>query len=342
MADELPNTPVPEPTPAPATSAPEAVVTTSVPSAELLTRAEALGLDKGTFTSDRDLAAAMFDLYEQHKPYVDYGRQALASNPLRQAPEQQPEPEPAEAAFDLDRHFNEAWKVPELSPGAQWAMQHGAVIENDKGILVAAPGLEQIALPHLREIQDHQQARAALSEEFNRNPVRFMYDKLIDALRHELRTDFEELDRETKTKSQVEQFEQRFSDENKDWLFTADGQLSPAGFKFRQQVDHWRAKGVTDPEALAQLAMAAAKPAAAPVAPGTAEPAPTKSGNGQPRAADGTFAPRQSAFLENAKRQSAAGGGRSDPSVEDYKPANRGELGNIWMEAFQKQRAGAA
>jgi hypothetical protein len=63
---------------------------------------------------------------------------------------------------------------------------------------------------------------------------------------------------------------------------------------------------------------------------------------GDRAAADGKFASKQASFLENAKRQSAAGGGRSAPSDEDYKPANRGELDNIWMQAFQRHKAGTA
>lgn len=315
-----------------AANAPPPVATPSV-SPDLLEQATQYGLDVSTAQSDKDIAAALF----QHLPYAQYGRQALASPPV-QPVAKEPEPE-AEPEFDLDKHFSEAWKVPELSQGAQWALDHGAFTENEQGVIVAKPGLEQVALPYLREVQEHAHGRERLTAEFQKNPVRFIYDKIIPALRHELRTDFEQIDKETRSKSEAESFEKQFADQNKDWLFNPDGQLSPAGVKFTQQVQYWRSRGVQNYEALAQLASAASRPSAQPPA---AAP-PTTDTAGLARGPDGKFVSKQASFLENAKRQSAAsaGGGRSPPSAEDYVPANRGELESIWTRKFGEQRAAA-
>jgi hypothetical protein len=242
MADTLNQPPEPTAEPANLPAAEPIVAAPSGASAELLSRASQFNIDTSGFTSDKDLAGALFDLYEKERPYSEYGRQALATK----QPEPQAEPTSAGSAdepeaFDLDKHFSEAWKLPELSAGAQWALQHGAFTENEKGVIVAAPGLEQVALPYLREIQEHTQARASLTEEFQRNPVRFMYDKLIPALRHELRSDFESLDKETRTKSssrslraQILRRKQRLA------VCAPDGQLSPAGVKFQQAVEQLR------------------------------------------------------------------------------------------------------
>lgn len=314
-------------------------------SAELLERATKHGLDFSSAQSDKDFAAALFDAYEANLPFAQHGRQALATPPVQPVEEPQ---EPEEAAFDLDKHFSEAWKLPELSAGAQWALSHGAFTENEQGAIVAKPGLEQAALPYIREIQEHVRAKERLTEDFQKNPVRFMYDKLIPALRHELRTDFEQIDRETRTASEAEAFEKQFIEQNKDWLFQ-NGQLSAAGQKFQQEVQRWRAKGVSDYEALASLAMQTSRPSAPPApanpqTPAAQVAAPQRTDRGDGRASDGTFVSKQESFLESAKRQSAAsaGGGRSTQSPEDFVPANRGELESIWTQAFRKQSAGVA
>src|SRR6186997_2951282 len=80
MADTL-NQPVADPAPAAPTE--PAIVqpldNSSGASADLLERAGKFNIDTSGFSSDKDLAAHLFDLYEKDRPYSDYGRQALST-----------------------------------------------------------------------------------------------------------------------------------------------------------------------------------------------------------------------------------------------------------------------
>lgn len=329
-------------------------------SSSLFLRAQQAGLPLDGIDSPDKFQEFLLDQLVQAKPYADYGRSAL-TNPTTvsdTAQERDVPPQDEVQDFDEDKYFSEAWTVPQLSPGAQMALKGGAFETDDRGFIVAAKGYEQFAMPYLKEINDYQQAKAQQNESFASNPVKFMAEKLLPYFEHKFSGKFQNLTEQRFQEYQQQNFEDKFIEQNKSWLYTPDGKaFTSEGVKFRNAIQDLRAKGITDPETLADWGLklagvnptAAAAPASNPAAPAAGTP-PAPPADTRVRDEQGRFLPagtpapaptKQESFLDEVKRKAAGGanqGGRAGDS--DFVVANEGELDNMFTTAW-REYAGA-
>ena len=73
-----------------------------------------------------ETAEYILDQYVQTKPYAEYGRSALSASPPVAHTKSHGQPDGVvdnAEEFDEQKYFSEAWTVPELSPGAKWAIE---------------------------------------------------------------------------------------------------------------------------------------------------------------------------------------------------------------------------
>lgn len=339
--------------------------TPSLPSS-LLARAQQAGLDgfDGIDSTDK-FAEYLLDRYMQVQPYADYGRSALTQQPsqARQNGNEPKQPEQAadgeQGGFDPDKYFSEAWSVPTLSPGAQMALKGGAFDTDDRGFIVAAKGYEQFAMPYLKEINDYQQAKAQQNEAFAANPVKFMAEKLLPYFEHKFSDRWTNTVQERFQEYEHQNFETKFIEDNKAWLYTTDGKaFSPEGLKFRDAVAELREQGITDPQRLANYALKIAginpesyagvgaqearQDANPPSAPNKATP-PKDPATGkfvkveQPKS-------KQESFLDEMRRKAKSGTSQGSHNGNGAEPvvSNDGELDSMFTKAFQEHMAGAA
>lgn len=326
----------------------------SLPSS-LLMRAQQAGLPLDGIDNHEKLSSYLLDRYMQDRAYADYGRSAISAgpqNPQSAAAPQQSQ-EPADV-FDEDSYFSSAWTVPTLSPGAQFALDNGVFRVNEQGMIAPAEGLEQMALPYLKEVNDYQQAKAQQNQAFAANPVKFIYEKLMPALEHRFDGRYREQVQERFQQYEHQNFEQKFIAENGNWLYTPDKQAwTPEGLRFRDAVAELRQQGITDPQRLADWAMKIAQ--VKPTPPGGTEAATPPAGEGRVRNEQGQFVKaagmpptppptKQESFIEGARRKAAviASQGSSEMAAADSVVANQGELDNIWDTAWRKHKQGAA
>lgn len=332
------------PAPAPETNAP---APSSAPSGQtqgnsLFERAKGAGLQLDGITSDSDLASAVLDAYINDRPFAQYGRQGLYQQPAAQA-QPEPEPEPEEAEFDEGKFFSEAWSIPELSPGAQWALKAGAFEENEQGMMVPVAGREQAAYPYVKEINDYQQARARLNESFAANPVKFLAEKLEPYFRHKFSSQWQELSNQSLQTFEQQSFVDKFKAENASWLYTPDGSAyTEHGKKFSGIVDTYMGKGLSLQDAV-EIAKAMAPP------PQKQEQAPQQAGAERQRDSQGRYLPagtpapvappptKQESFLEKSRKQvmaNASHAGGAKPSSTQV--ANEGDLENMFVVAADR------
>jgi hypothetical protein len=329
----------------------------------LLARAQQLGLPLDGIDSTDKFTELLLNQYAQSQPYADFGRSAL-SQPAGQyqpgsRPEQESDNEPDEVAFDEDKHFSEAWSVPSLSPGAKFALDHGAFDTNEQGMIVPAKGLEQIALPYIKEINDYQQAKAQQNEAFIANPVRFTFEKMWPVLEHRMRAMHSELTGQRFEQFEHKNYEEKFIAENTAWLYTPDGQaFSPEGQRFKAAVADLKSRGFQGTvQELADYAMRfaginpQAAQAPAPTQAAATNPPPsatTTTADQRQRDEHGRFIkpagtpapeppkPKQESFIEEARRKAAHGASQSGRiETNDSVVGNEGELDSLWDEAWR-------
>lgn len=321
----------------------------------LLERAKAAGLD-GEFNDYESMMTAVLDRYISERPYVEYGRSQLASG--QQSAQQQAHGEAApdteegdENAFDLDKHFSSVWSVPKLSDNAAWAMKHGVFTEDENGRIVAAPGMEQYALPHLTEVNHFATAQRELNEKFRENPVKFIYEGMMPALEHKFGQYFQQLNQQTVQTYEQQNFVKQFETDNASWLYEGN-KLSERGMQFKQIVGELRQDGINDPQRLATLAMKILGPAptAQPNTPPATEgeqagttPAPAAPNTDRPRNPDGTFAKptKQESFLDSARKKATASESHGGGAPASAIVANEGDLENMFVTARKRQLAAA-
>jgi hypothetical protein len=326
--------------------------------ASLLARAQQAGLPLEGIDTPERFQEFLLDQLIQSRPYADYGRSALTQTSHGQPQQQQSDGQQlsAEDEFDEDKYFSEAWSVPQLSPGAQFALDHGAFDTDERGFIIPKAGLEQIALPHIKEINDFQQAKLSQNETFAANPVKFIYEKLLPALEHRFDGRYRDQVQERFQEYEHQNFEEKFKEENKAWLYTPDGKaFSPEGLRFRDAIQNMRAKGITDPQTLAEwgLKLAGVDPnshagKAAQEAVQDAnqatdgQPAPHK--NAPPKdPVTGKFVKaeepptKQESFIDKARRQAAAASS-SGSFVSDggNVVASEGDLDNMFPNAWRE------
>lgn len=313
----------------------------------LMARAQQAGLPLDGINDTESLASAILDQFVQSRPYAEYGRSALSNaDPRREPAYEGHQDQPEQVDFDEQDYFSKAWTVPTLSPGAEFALKHGAFTENDKGMIIPAAGLEQIALPYIKEINDYQQAQLQQNESFRQNPVKFMAEKLLPYFEHKLSGRFQEYTQERFQEHEHRNFEEKFKAENT-WLFDERGGLSQDGVKFRDTVAQLRAQGIRDPQVLADYAIKLAGISTTKQEPQQA----AQEVQGRVRDEHGRFVPagkpapaptKQESFIEKARRNAAAAGSQSGhgESGGDYVVANEGELENMFTAAFKKHAAG--
>jgi hypothetical protein len=231
-------------------------------SPSLLARAQQAGLTLDGIDSADKLNDFLLDQYVQTKPYADYGRQSLTTNGADQhrghQAQEQEDQEPGNDEFDEQKFFSESWTVPVLSPGAQFAIKHGAFETDDNGFIVPSkePHLQSLAMQYIKEVNDYQQQKATQQEAMLTNPVKFFAEKLLPYFEHKFSGKFQGLTEQRFQQYEHQNYEQKFIDENKSWLYTQDGKaFSPEGLKFRDAVSELRQLGVNDPQKLATYAL---------------------------------------------------------------------------------------
>lgn len=353
---------------APAAEAVEEVSSEHTPSLppNLLTRAQQLGLPLDGIDSSDKLNEFLLDQFANLRPYADYGRSALAQPASVGNAAQERNAQPSEQVdevdeFDEQKYFSEAWTVPELSAGAKFALNSGAFETNAQGMIVPAPGLEQIALPYIKEINDYQQARNSQNEAFAENPVKFLAEKLLPYFQHKFSPQFESITDQRFEQLAHQNFENQFKEENRSWLYTPDGSaLTQDGQRFVETVRELRSQGITDPQKLATYAMriagvsTQAAPPSQPAVPNSPPSATTTNNEQRQRDDQGRFLPagtpapapppktKQESFIEQARRKAGAEASQgSYASGGEFNVANDGELENLWGEAW-KAHSGAA
>ena len=329
----------------------------------LLARAQQAGLEglDGIDSSDK-FAEYLLDRYMQVQPYADYGRSALAEGRVNGGGHQASQPdnrgEPAESVeeFDENKFFSDAWQVPQLSPAASFLLEKGAFELNDLGMITPAKGYESLAMPHLQEVQAYQQSKAAQNEAFAANPVKFMAEKLLPYFEHKFSGRWQDTVQERFQEYEHQNFESKFIEDNKAWLYTTDGKaFSADGMKFRDAVAELRGQGITDPQRLANYAMKLAgidtnkAGAGAQEARQEADPTPAQNKSTPPKdPKTGQFVKaeksKQESFLDEMRRKAKAGTSQGSHEGSGAVPvvANDGELDGMFQKAFQEHMAGAA
>lgn len=351
LEDQLvPNTPEPQQPEAAAPPQPQASEPASAPALPqgLLQRAQQAGLPLDGISDAEGLAQAVLDQYIQARPYADYGRSTL-SHPSNQG-HQQAQPETKADEWNEETHFKGLWNIPELGKDASFLVKAGVVVQGDDGMFVAKEGYESLALPHLAQINQAQSARQEqLRTYFDSNPYKSTYDNLKPAFERMVDARVQQILEERFSERDRGSYVDQFTQENKSWLFTPDGQnLSPDGARFKQAVEDLTASGITDPRKLADYGMKLAginTNAGQPVAPGvnpvaTAGPAPAI---GPQRDEQGRFLPAgtpapvapQETFLDKARKAATHNPSRSSPleNNPDYQVANETELENMFSSA---------
>lgn len=371
MADAVPTTPDPnepdleaafggtEPQAAqstpPAAGAPPTAGTSPSVSSDLLSRAQAAGFELDGIDSDSKLANFLMDRYMAERPYADYGRQSLAS-PQPQQPGQPQSAQSAadggseeEAEFDADAHFNGLWSVPQLDDAAKFLIQNGVVQLNpETGLYEPKPGFETMALPVIQNLnQAHIAQKQNLQKFFDGNPYKAIYEAVLPALKHALRPEFE-----THTQSQFQQYQEqtfveKFANDNKHWLYGADGKtLTADGQKFAQTVQELRAKGINDAQTLADYAIKLAGINTQPQQQTQQQAAPeVKVPAKDPKT--GRFIPqepksKQETFIDNAKRLAAQTPSQQSfvqSAAEAYTASNEGDLDEMFTTALRQRQA---
>lgn len=335
--------------------APETVVEETPVVNPLFEEARSAGLEFGEDITDSDgLARFLLQQYSQVKPYAEFGRSTLAQqapNPLdrRDQPVAGEETDnEAEPAFDEHKFFSEAWSVPSLSQGAQWALKHGVFVEGKGGLLEAAPGLEQAALPYVKEVNDYQQARAALHESFSENPLKFVLEKGLPYLRHHLSQEFQQLSQQSVQTFEQQSFVDKFKAENAAWMYNAQGtNFSPHGQKFNDLVMKYEPKlGLQEATQLAlQLMPPPTKEGGDPKdqQARTATAAPSKERErdekgqfvkpaGKPAPAPPVAKP--ASFVDKAKQRAMASHAAIGAAPENTVVASEGDLDNLWTAGW--------
>lgn len=317
----------------------------------LFEEAKAAGLELGEDIADSDgLARFLLSQYTQQRPYAEFGRSALSGTPAHPqqnqqvADDQDRGAEETDSAFDEHKYFSEAWNVPELSPGAQWALKVGAVTTGDNGLIVAAEGPGgQAALPYLQELNNYQQARAQLNEKFAENPVRFLAEKLLPYFENKFSSKFQELSQGSVRELEQQNFVNRFRSENASWLYNAAGtQFTEHGQRFADLVSELQSQGLADLATATQYALRIMPP---PTKEGgdpngqQATPAPAAPNNGRQRDEHGRYlpagtpAPAPKSFIDKAKQRAMTG--HSQLGTEATVVANEGDLDSMWDNAWR-------
>ena len=332
----------------------------------LFEEARSAGLDFGDDIKDSDgLARFLLSQYTSQKPYAEFGRSALTSQQHSEPQarvEAQQEDDGETEGFNEQDFFSQAWNVPALSAGAQWALQHGVFQEGRGGLLEPVQGLEQAALPYVKEINDYQRARAALHEQFSENPLRFVLEKGLPYLRHHLSQDFQRMSSESTKQYEESSFLDRFKSDNAAWLYNAQGTaFTEHGQRFSDLVAELQANGMTDLAKATQYALKIMPPPTTslptkeggdptdqPAPKATAAPSTERARDEQGRYLPaGTPAPapktaQEKAFLEKAKERAKATQtytGRQ--TVESTVVANEGDLDSMWDNAWREHSAAA-
>lgn len=329
----------------------------------LLARAQQAGLDglDGIDSPDK-FAEYLLDRYMQVQPYADYGRSALTQSGKQQLPDNQghgsadDDRDGGVDKFDENKYFSDAWQVPQLSPAASFLLEKGAFELNDLGMITPAKGYESLAMPHLQEVQAYQQSKAAQNEAFAANPVKFMAEKLLPYFEHKFSDRWQNTVQERFQEYEHQNFEAKFIEDNKAWLYTADGKaFSPEGVRFRDAVAELREQGITDPQRLANLATRLAgidtnkAGAGAQEARQEADPTPAQNKSTPPKDPQtGKFVKaeksKQESFLDEMRRKAKAGTSQGSHEASGAAPvvSNDGELDAMFTKAFQEHMAGAA
>lgn len=326
----------------------------------LFEEARSAGIEFGEdITDDTSLARFLLQQYQNDRPYAEYGRSSL-SRPEQNSQQGGQEPRDPDVggspADDFDEHkfFSEAWNVPQLSQGAQWALKHGVFQEGKAGLLEPAPGLEQAALPYLKEINDYQRAKAQLHESFSDNPIKFLAEKLTPYFQHKLSSQFEQLSQQSTKTYEEQSFVERFKAEHGSWLYTNNGQAyTKHGQEFSNLVSELTQEGMSL-QAATKYALRIMPPPAKeggdPKDPQgttpTAAPTPDRERNerGQfvkPAPAKAPPAPKKDpTFVEKAKQRAMASHAAVGATHENTVVASEGDLDSMWDSAW-RAHAGA-
>jgi hypothetical protein len=236
-----------------------------------------LGVDVTQFKSGADLVRGMYDVVQNLQPYARIGQQAAADwdeyQTWKEQQRQQPHTpvEPREGEFDLERHFQEAWGVPEWRREWTDAETRGYVEKDDRGNWKPSPGYEVAAAAVAQQMNEHDAARAQAIESLfvKGNPFKTIHDRLAPVLERRIE--------ELALQVVGQQFQQQ---QQQTYLYQLEQEFAPYertpwGQSVLAHVDRLRSAGMSDPMTLYQTAtqLAGPKPDGAPAAPAAAHPA---------------------------------------------------------------------
>ncbi len=356
----LPESPQEPQTPAPASPAAPSF---SLP-APIASRMQAAGFKTDGLDSHDKAYEYLLSQYEQTKPYAEFGRSALASQPAA-AQDNQHAPEGTEDEgqneFDLDGHFSSLWSAPELDSSAQYAIQAGIVQLGEDGLYEAVPGREALALPILPGLnQAHVAQREQLQGLFKGNFYQNTFKAYQPAIEHLVTQRLNALLAERFQERDHQGFEEKFIEQHRSWLYGQDGRtLSADGQRFTDAVAQLRQGGVSNPQQLADWAMklaginSNAGSGQQEAGRDAAAPAPTDGRERDPSTgkfvkqagmpAPAPVATKQESFLDEARRKAGMSGSQGGyASAGGEVIANDGELENLWTSEWKKHTAGAA
>jgi len=360
-----PSTPPAEPAP---TSPPPAAPPTSQPTSQqvsdALEQARELGVDVSRFSSGADLVRGMYEVVQNLQPYARIGQQAAANWDEFQAwKEQQRQQthtpvEPQDGEFDLERHFQEAWGVPDWRREWTDAETRGYVEKDDRGNWKPAPGYEVAAAAVAQQMNEHDAARAQAIESLfvKGNPFKTIHDRLTPVLERRM----EELAIQAVNQQYQQQQQQAYLRQVEQEF--AAYERTPWGQTVLANVDRLRAAGMTDPMTLYQTATqlagpkpdaaapavsppaAAAQPAAAPT-PITPDgqpqlpPLPTgftytvRDQSGRILSAEDVSRMQQQSFIDKASRASHVPGTANTPGdTQALRAANEAEMNSFFLD----------
>lgn len=294
---------------------------------------------------------------QQVMPYAQYGQALIPhADQIREffatqgqaAAAATPEADPAANAFDPDKYFAEQWQAPKWEEQYTFAIQKGLVqTDPDTGLFVASPGYEVMVTPILAGLNQAKQWQSnqwrAITES---NPYQHFYSKLQEPIQRLIDERVSQLVGnklgDFQTVNHIEQFER----ENSHWLYqNNNGQqaLTDKGKAFYTEIKRARHEyGLSDPQAILNLAGRLAGVTFGPAAQQPAAPPPAQGGPAAPAVTQPAAAAQaQPSFLQNAldrASHSAASSGFTTHDPANPAPVAQNELESMFVGAFQASK----
>ena len=330
----------------------------------LLGQARELGIPVDGMQSEADLASAVIEQIKSMQPHVRFAQQQYAQQrapqPVAAPPQAPAQPAGQQNQWDAKTYLNEKYGGPAWKPEFQSAIESGMVSRDpETGLWASLPGYEASTQQVLGEMNAAQQHSAKFWQGLAAsNPYESFYEVLREPLLREVESRVSEALRREQETTQRLTFVEQFEQDNSQWLYAVDpstGQQVPTeqGGKFLDVIDEYRAKGITDPKDLleiAQLKMGIQQPVTQPPAQqapqqATQQPASPiqqawqqQSGAQQPVAGQvpAPAEPKQS-FIDSALQRASHSPSASGTVTDDAPQVmSEGDLNSLFERAFRQ------